>query len=110
MRRVDYRNPRPAGMRQPQKVRPEFGLGEHDQFRLQRLQIRPDREREVHGKVEDVVLRQTLARKRSCPVSVVVETSNAVSRKIPAHLFDQSTDCENFADGNGMDPYDRPEG
>ena len=59
--RVDHRDARPAGMRQPQKVWPEFGFREHQQLRLQLSQIGPDCERKVHGEVEDVRFAKALA-------------------------------------------------
>ena len=101
--RIHHRNPRPAGMRQPQKVRPEFGLRQHDQLRPQSLQVRPDRERKVHRKVEDVLFAKALARKLLSSVGGG-RYQHAVARKAAPHLVDQSADREYLADRNGMHP------
>jgi len=59
MRGVHYRDPRAPFTRQAQEVWPELSLGDHNQLRLQRIQIRSNRESQVQGEVENAGLSET---------------------------------------------------
>src|SRR5579871_110557 len=102
---IDDRDAGAALMRQAQEVRPEFSLGEYDQFRLQRLQIRTDRCCEVHGEVKDVLIAKALSR-LILPSIGGRRDQNSMLRKGPAQLRDQANDGQDFSERNRVNPDD----
>ena len=92
-------------MRQLQEVRPEFSFYEHDQLWLQRPQVRPYREREIHVKVKNVLRSKTFAGKFLASVGRG-RNQHAMLRKAVPHLLNQSSCGKNLSQRNRVNPND----
>src|ERR1700722_2037576 len=102
---VDHGNARSAGMREAQKVWPEFSFGKDDEFGLQRLQIRTNGKGKVQREVKNIFRAETFAGEFLTGVSGG-GYDDAGGGKIAAHLLDQPADGEHLANRNGVDPDD----
>src|SRR5579864_5482754 len=103
---VHHSHTRSAAVRDPQEIRPELRLCEHNQFRPQRAHIRPDREREIHWEVKDILLAEPLARQ----ILTGVRRSrdhNPRLRELTSYPPNQPSDRQHLTDRDRMDPYDR---
>jgi len=72
--RIHHRNPRSAGMRQPEKIGPELGFRNHHHLRPQCPQIRTNRECEIHREIKTRWLRQSAGGPAPAPCPSFVET------------------------------------
>src|ERR1700722_212199 len=95
--RIYYSDSRSTAVRQTQEVRPEFGFGNHDQFRPQQSQIRPDRKAEIHGKVENVLFAEMVARQPLTSVSCGRDYNSMLGVTLP-QFRDQTPDRHHFTD------------
>lgn len=103
---IDHGNSRSAGMGEAYKVRPEFRFRKHDYFRAQRTQVGTDRKSEIQGEIEGVLRSEAFLGESVSRVGGGRNYDTVLGKGL-TDLGNQACYCQNFADGNGMDP-DQP--
>jgi hypothetical protein len=105
--RVDHSDARPAGVRQPQKIWPEFSFCQHHQLWPQGSQIWADRKPEVHREVEHVLFAKALARELLSGIGRSGDQDPVLGER-PPHLLDQPAHSQHFANRHRMHPDHPP--
>ena len=90
-----------------EQVGPELGLGQDEQAGLEGVQVGAHRPGQVERAIEDAVRSEALAGQRLAGAGGGGD-QEPISGKSAVQLLDQAADGQHLADGDGVEPDDRP--